>query len=221
VNQGRVEIMLPGIMRDNPDYYAVLVMNDILGGGGFTSHIMSRVRSDEGLAYSAYSAFPGGAYFPSIFTAAFQSKSRTVSYATSIVFDELRKMAAAPPTATELATSKKGYIDRFPNTFASKGQVAAAFAQDEVSGRFAKQPDFWKNFRARIGAVTAEDVQRVAKKYLTPDRAVILIVGNKSEILLKLPDHPVELKDLTPGRVTDVPLRDPMTMKPLPVNSGH
>ena len=70
VNQGRVSILLPGIKRENPDYFAVQVMNDILGGGGFTSHIMSSVRSDEGLAYSAYSSFPGGIYYPLTFTAA-------------------------------------------------------------------------------------------------------------------------------------------------------
>ena len=72
-NQGRVSMMLPGILRDNPDYFSVIVMNDILGGGGFTSRIMSRVRSDEGLAYSAYSSFPGGTYYPLTFTAGFQS----------------------------------------------------------------------------------------------------------------------------------------------------
>ena len=64
VNQGRVAMMLPGIMRDNPDYFAVVVMNDILGGGGFTSRIMSRVRSDEGLAYDAHSSFPGRRLLP-------------------------------------------------------------------------------------------------------------------------------------------------------------
>jgi len=90
VNQGRVAIMLPGIRRDNPDFYALQVMNDILGGGGFTSRIMNRVRSDEGLAYSAGSAMPPGVYFPQYFIAAFQSKSRTVAYATSIVLDEMK-----------------------------------------------------------------------------------------------------------------------------------
>lgn len=73
VNQGRVSMLLPGIMRDNPDYFPIIIMNDILGGGGFTSRIMNRVRSDEGLAYSAYSSFPGGVYFPYAFTAGFQS----------------------------------------------------------------------------------------------------------------------------------------------------
>ena len=98
VNQGRVAMMLPGILRDNPDYFAVVIMNDILGGGGFTSRIMNRVRSDEGLAYDAHSSFQGGVYYPLTFTAGFQSKSRTVAYAASLVLDEMKKMAAAPVT---------------------------------------------------------------------------------------------------------------------------
>ena len=65
--------------------------------------------------------------------------------------------------------------------------------------------------------MTAEDVERVAKKYLEPKRSVILIVGQKSEITLSLPEHPVQLNDLSPGPIIDLPLRDPYTMKPMPV----
>ena len=133
VNQGRVTITLPGILRDNPDFYSVTVMNDILGGGGFTSRIMSSVRSDEGLAYEAYSVFPGGVYYPRTFTAGFQSKSRTVAYAVSIVLNEMKKLAEAAPTDKEMNTSKRGYIDRFPHAFATKGQIANTFAQDEFT----------------------------------------------------------------------------------------
>ena len=215
VNQGRVSVTLPGIRRDNPDYLDVLVMNDILGGGGFTSHIMSSVRSDEGLAYSASSSFPGGIYYPLTFTASFQSKSRSVPYATAIVLKEIKKMAETPPTAQELNTSKRGYIDRFPGNFATKAQVAGLFAQEEFTGRYAQDPEFWKKFRDRIEAITADDVLRVAKKYLAPEKAVILVVGQKSEITQSLPEHPVLLKDLSPGPMIDLPLRDPLTMKPL------
>ncbi len=215
VNQGRVTITLPGILRDDPDFYSVTVMNDILGGGGFTSRIMSSVRSDEGLAYEAYSVFPGGVYYPRTFTAGFQSKSRSVAYAASIVLQEMKKLAEGAPTDKELNTSKRGYIDRFPHTFATKGQIANTFAQYEFTGRYARDPDYWKNYRSRLEAVTKEDVQRVAEKYLKPDKAVILVVGQKSEISMKLPEHPVTLKELTAGSVTDLPLRDPLTMKPL------
>jgi predicted Zn-dependent peptidase len=216
VNQGRVAMMVPGIKRDDPDYFAVIIMNDILGGGGFTSRIMNRVRSDEGLAYDAHSSFPGGIYYPLTFTAGFQSKSRTVPYAASIVLEEMKHIAADPVSDDELNTSKRGFIDRFPRTFGTKTQIATAFAQDEFTGRYAKDPEFWKKYRPRIEAVGKDDIQRVAKKYLTPDKLVILVVGQKDEIMLGHPSHPAKLTDIATGQFKQLPLRDPLTMKPLP-----
>jgi predicted Zn-dependent peptidase len=215
VNQGRVSVALPGIKTDDPDYFAGDVMNDILGGGGFTSRIMSRVRSDEGLAYSAGSALPGGTYYPLAFRAAFQSKSRTVAYATSLVLEEMRKIAAQPVTDEELKTAKQSSIETFPRTFASKRATAGVFAQDEFTGRYAKNPTYWQTYRDKIAAVTTADVQRVAKRLLDPDKAVILIVGEKKEILLGHPNHTVKLEELSKGKLHSVPLRDPLTMKPM------
>jgi zinc protease len=215
VNQGRVDMMLPGILRDNPDYFAVTVMNDILGGGGFISHIVNRVRSDEGLAYSAGSSFPGGVYYPSTFSARFQSKSRTVAYAASIVREEMEKMVGTPVSDEELSTSKHGFIDRFPRTFGTKAQVASTFAQDEFTGRYARQPDYWQKYRARMESVSKENVQKAARKYLTPERLVLFVVGQKEQILMGHPDHPVKLSDVVAGKVTELPLRDPLTMRPL------
>ncbi len=220
VNQGRVAIMLPGIKRENPDYFAITVMNDILGGGGFTSRIMNRVRSDEGLAYSAYSSFPGGIYYPLTFTSGFQSKSRTVAYAASLILEELKRVATEPVSDQELNISKRGFIERFPRTFATKAQVANQFAMDEFTGRFAHDPNYWKSVRPKIEAVTKQDIERVAVKYLTADKLVILAVGQKDEILLGYPSHPVKLPDLVGGKLKELPLRDPLTMEPMPLGSG-
>lgn len=214
VNQGRVAMMLPGVLRDDPDYFAITIMNDILGGGGFTSRIMNRVRSDEGLAYSAYSSIPGGVYYPLTATAGFQSKSRTVAYAASLILEEFKRISSEPVADQEITIAKRGFIERFPRTFSTKAQVAAQFAMDEFTGRFAKNPDYWKQVRPKIEAVTKNDVLRVAKEHLTPDKLVILAVGNKDEILLGHPDHPVKLQDLAGGKLIELPLRDPMTMKP-------
>jgi zinc protease len=215
VPQGRVNVVMPGIHRDDPDFLASQIMNDILGGGGFTSRIMNRVRSDEGLAYSAGSALPGGIHYPQYFIAGFQSKSPTVAYATSIVMEELGRIAKAAVTDEELATAKKSFIETFPQAFATKGQVASRFADDEMTGRFAQHPDYWKTYRARMDKVTAADVRRVAERFMKLDRAFILVVGNKAEILKGHPDHKVKLTDLVKGKLVDVPLRDPLTLEPI------
>ena len=215
VNQGRVDIMLPGIMRDNPDYYAVQIMNDILGGGGFTSRITNRVRSDEGLAYSAYSYCPGGTYFPRTFVAGYQSKSRTVLYAAQIVLEEMLKITQEEVTDKEIETAKASYIQTFPQAFETKGAVASTFASEEFTGRLSNNPNYFENFRSKIRAVTKADVQRVAGKYLTPDKVAILIIGDKEEILKGHPDHLVNVDSLTSGGVKDIPMRDPFTLQPL------
>lgn len=212
VNQGRVVMQLPGVMRDNPDYFALIIMNDILGGGGFTSRLVNRVRSDEGLAYAVSSTFPGGVYFPYAFRAAFQSKSGTVAYAISIILEEMKRIAAEPVKAEELENAKRGFIDRLPRSFASKAQIVGIFGNEEFTGRYQTDPDYWQTVAAKINAVTTEDVQRVAKKYLTPERLVTLVVGNKEEILKGHPNHAVKLTDL--GKLTELPLRNPLTMKP-------
>ena len=215
VNQGRVDIMLPGIMRDNPDYYAVQIMNDILGGGGFTSRITNRVRSDEGLAYSAYSYCPGGTYFPRTFVAGYQSKSRTVLYAAQIVLEEMRKITQEEVTDKEIETAKASYIQTFPQAFETKGAIASTFASEEFTGRLSNNPNYFGSFRSKIRAVTKADVQRVAGKYLTPDKVAILIIGDKEEILKGHSDHLVNVDSLTSGGVKDIPMRDPFTLQPL------
>jgi zinc protease len=190
-------------------------MNDILGGGGFTSRLMNRVRSDEGLAYGAGSSFPGGVHYARAFQAGLSTKSRTVAYATRIVLDEMNRIANTPVTDEELNTAKRSFVDSFPGTFNTKAKVAGQFAADEFTGRFAKDPEYWSKWRSRIETVSKDDVLRVAKQHLHPDKAVILVVGQKEEILKGHPDHPVKLDQLASGKVTQLPLRDPLTQEPV------
>lgn len=210
VPQGRVTMGLPSVRRDNPDIYALEVMNEILGGSGFTSRITRTVRSNEGLAYSAGSGLRIGVWYPGSFRVAFQSKSRSVPYALSLVVNEIKRIREQPVTAEELDTIKKNITETFPSNFASKAQAMALFASDEYTGR---KPDYWSTYRERIRAVTPADIQRVARTYLEPDKMVILIVGNQGEIDLGDGKHEVALAALANSKVTVLPLRDPMTMK--------
>lgn len=211
VNQAQIRMGHLGIERSNPDHIAVAVMNDILGGGGFTSRIMSRVRSDEGLAYSAGSSFSPGTYYPGTFTAAFGSDNSKSAQATQIVLEELDKMRSEKVTDLELATSKNYSIEIFPRFFASAGQVAGTFASDELTGR---EEGYWEKYRERISAVTADDVLRVAQEYLQPEKMVILGVGNRAQMLAGNPDlEQYSFEKLAGERgVEQIRLPDPMTM---------
>ncbi len=211
VNQGRVSIGHIGSTRDNPDSYALEIMNDILGGGGFTSRIMSRVRSDEGLAYSAGSSYGMGVYYPGTFRASFQSKSATTSQAIQIVLDEINRIRTVKVSAEELETSKNSAIETFPRIFSTAAQIAGTFAQDEYTKRPA---DYWDTYRQRIAAITADDVQRVAQKYLDSSKLVILVVGNIDDITKGNPDHPEYslTKLAATGQIRRIPLPDPLTM---------
>ncbi|MEO8130470.1 MAG: pitrilysin family protein, partial [Bryobacteraceae bacterium] len=125
VNQGRVRMGHLGTTISNPDHLAIEAMNGILGGAGFTSRIMSRVRSDEGLAYSAGSAFHSGTYYNGVFSAGFQSKSPTVAQAISIVLEEIERMRAEKVKPDELATEINSTIEVLSRRFATARQKAA------------------------------------------------------------------------------------------------
>ena len=211
VNQGRVSIGELTVRRDSPDIYALEVMNEILGGSGFTSRITKTVRSNEGLAYSAGSGISFGVFYPGRFRAAFQSKSESVGLATKLVLEEIRRIREAPVTDEELDTIKRNLIETFPSSFASKAQAMAVFAADEYTKR---DPAFWSTYRDRIRAVTAADVMRVAKQHLVPEKLVILVVGNQADIDKGDGKSPLSLASLAPGgKVENLSLRDPMTMK--------
>lgn len=211
VNQGRVSVGLPTVRRDHPDVHALEVMNEILGGPGFTSRLMRTIRSNEGLAYAASSSLSAGAFYPGRFRAAFQSKSRTVLWATELVLHEIERMRESRVSEEELELVKSSIIKTFPSSFATRGQVMSLFALDEYTER---DPSYWQAYRERIRAVGAEDVQRVAREHLVPERMIVLMVGNQADIGAGDEAHPVTLESLAPGgRVTELGLRDPLTMK--------
>jgi zinc protease len=210
VNQARVSIGHLGIMRGNPDEFAIDLMNEILGASGFTSRIVKRVRSDEGLAYDAGSGFSAGIYYEGQFRAEFQSKSATAAQAAQIVLDEIARMRNEKVSAEELATVKNQTIEMFPRIFASAKSIASTFASDEFTGR---DPQFWETYRDKVKAVTVEDILRVARQYLHPDKLVILVVGNVDDILKGNPDKPeFSFKKIGDGKIIPISLPDPATM---------
>ncbi len=213
IPQGKVVIGQRSIDRDDPDAIPLTLLNEILGAGGFTSRLMQKVRSNEGLAYSVRSAIQPRVTYQGDFRAGFESKNATVALATKIVLDEIRRIREEPIPDDEIETARRGLIETFPRQFESKPAMLKVFVNDEWTKRPA---DFWKTYRAKLEAVTAADLQRVARMHLDPEAMAILVVGDWDAIAPGDLEKRASMKEFFGGKVTHLPLRDPLTLEPLP-----
>jgi zinc protease len=210
VNQGRVSIGRPGYRLGFPDQFPLMVGNDILGGYGFTARMMKRIRSDEGLAYSAYASLGFPVTIPGEFRAFYQSKSSTCAYAAEIFFGLLDDMRTSNATDEEIKTAKASFIETFPRQFASAAQIVGLYAVDEILGR---DHGYWVDYRDNLAAVSTDEITKAMKKNLDPETMIMLVVGNIEEIMKGHPEHDARLTDF--GEIKNVPLRDPMTLEPI------
>ena len=210
VNQGRVSFGHLGYRLGDPDEFALMVGNDIVGGYGFTARMMKTIRSDEGLAYSAYSALDFPTSYPGSLRAFFQSKSSTCAYAAEIGFELYEQMRTDPVTDEELTVSKNQFIETFPKSFASASQTVSVFAVDELLGR---PHDYWTSYRDNVAAVSAEAITKAFQAKVRPDDMIVLVVGNVAEIMKGHPEHEATFTDF--GEIHELPLRDPMTLEPI------
>lgn len=210
--QGTTVLLTRTMQRDDPDVIPMAVMNRILGGGGFSSRVVNRIRSDEGLAYTAQTFNRPEIYYPGVFGGFFQSKNRTVALATKMMLEEIERMSVEPVTEEELQMNKNFLIEQFPQRFASKPAVLGTFVNDAMTDR---DPEYWSTYRARVEAVSTEDVQNVAVKWLDPASIMILVVGNWDEIYPGDLEGRASMSDFFDGNVTHLPMRDPMTLEPM------
>jgi zinc protease len=162
-----------GVARGNSDYYAIQVMNYILGGGGFSSRLMDSVRNERGLAYSVYSYFSAQKSHGS-FQLAMQTKNETAQEAIRIANDEIRRIREEPVSEQELNDAKDYLIGSFPLRYDTNRKVASFLAQVEY---FQLGLDYPERYSDLIRKVSRADVQRVAKQYLSPDKLITVIVG--------------------------------------------
>jgi zinc protease len=167
-----------GVGRENPDYYALQVMNYILGGGGFSSRAMDSIRNQRGLAYSVYSYFSAEKGH-GIFQFVMQTKNETALQAIDIAKEEIRRMRQTPVSDAELNDAKDYLTGSFPLRFDTMGKVANFLAQVEY---FKLGLDYPERYPDLIRKITIDDIRRVAQKYLEPEKMITVIVGNQTII---------------------------------------
>ena len=176
-NQTMVRIAQIGVPRNTPDYVPLDVMNTALGGL-FSSRINLNLREAHGYTYGAGSTFqfrrgPGPFYVSSAV------RTDATAAAISEVFKEIDRMRTSQLTAEELALSKDSIARSLAGDFESTGQMVSTSANLFVYGL---PLDYYRTLPARIDAVNAADVERVAKQYLNPDSMVVVAVGDREKI---------------------------------------
>ncbi len=167
-----------GIKRTNPDRYAIELMDYILGGSGFTSRIMERVRTEEGLAYSVGTSFPTTSRDISLFRATVQTKNENVPRTVSAILEEMARIQREPVTPEELERAKEAISNSFVFRFSSRFGTVVQLLTLEFDGY---PSDYYETLLDRYRAVSAADIQRVARQYLRPDASTIVVVGDATK----------------------------------------
>ncbi|MFC1853728.1 M16 family metallopeptidase [candidate division CSSED10-310 bacterium] len=200
INQGFIILGHGGIKQSDPDFAAINMMTYILGSGSFSSRIMRRVRSDEGLAYSAGAYFDHYGELNGLFKAYTQTKSVSVPFAISIIMEELRKITRTEPESEELNRAINALKDSITRYFVTKFDSMSTFAELEQN-KFSLER--FTRLREQYQAVTATKIMAMGKKHIRPEQMVILIVGNPDLVQKGDGIHDVILANF--GKITLLP----------------
>jgi zinc protease len=176
--QSTFAIGLPGPPRSTPDFYALQVMNTMLGGF-FQSRLNANIREEKGYSYGVSSAFAYGRG-PGAFRAGGEIISAKTDAALIEFMKELKGIGGARPvTDDELTMAKDALVQRLPGTFASVSSISGAISTLWTQGL----PDsYYQQYGAAVAAITKDDVLRVARKYVDVDHLAIVIVGDRATI---------------------------------------
>ena len=185
-----------GIERRNPDFYAVEVMNNLFGGG-FASRLFVNIRTREGLAYSVGGGVGASFDHPGLTRFVAGTKSGTTAAAIDALRKQFDDLLQKGVTQDEVRKAKDAILNSFIFSLDSKQKVLA----ERMSYEFYGYPaDFLERYRAGIDKVTIADVDRVAKKYIHPEKLAVLVVGNAKDFDRQLS---------TFGKVTNIDITIP------------
>lgn len=197
------------LKQNDPDYFAALMANNILGGGG-EGYLFKNLREDKGYTYGAYSRLRSNRYGVSRFDAGAKVRNAVADSAVVEFMKEIKRIRQEPVDPVTLKNAKAKYVGNFVMAL-ERPQTIANYALNIKRNNLPE--DFYANYLENINKVTAEDVQRIANKYFKIDNARIVIVGKGSEVIENLDrlNLPIEYYDEYAN-----PIEKPEFKKPLP-----
>jgi zinc protease len=180
VTQANINLGNLGISRGSPDYYPVQVMNYILGGG-FGSYLISKIREEKGWAYDVGSSF-GMGKIAGEFSVSMQTKNEVAAAAIDAALAEIRRIREQPVSDQDLKDAQAFMTGSFPLRLDTSKKIAGMLATIEYYGLGL---DYVEQYAARVNAVTAADIQRVAQKYLDPEKYALAAVADLTKAKFK------------------------------------
>jgi zinc protease len=176
VSQSNIVMGNGAMSRENPDYYVATVLNHILGGGGLGSRLMEDIRNKRGLAYSVESFFDARKLTGS-FEILLQTKTASTEEAIRAVMENVERIRSERVSDRELEDARNYLVGSFPQKLSSQSRIASFFSQVEYYGLGLDYPEKYSRL---INSVTRDDVLRVARSYLLPDKFVLVLVTDLS-----------------------------------------
>lgn len=178
VNQSDILMGHLGGRRDNPDYAALQMMNQILSGG-FSGRLFRNVRSDQGLAYAVYGTYGSNSFYNGVFNAGVRTASETTAEAIDAVKHEIVRMQEEEVAQEELEETRERIMNRLVFRYETKASALSEIMNNDYRGL---PRDAFDQYIEELQEVTPEDVKRVANEYINTDQMHILVVGNADEI---------------------------------------
>jgi len=209
VNQTQIRIGHLGGRIDDPDYFALSVMTEILGGG-FTSRLFQTIRSQRGLAYHASARWAAGYDHPGSFVAVSSTKSESTVETVRGILEEVERISREPVTEEELRLAKDGILNSFVFNFDGKGEIVGRLMTYDYYGY---PRDFLQTYQKSVERVTVEDVRRAAVKHVHPEELIVLAVGRDD-------DFDAPLATLGEMRAIDIKIPPPPGVETPPPGAG-
>ncbi len=199
MTQAKIAMGYQGIRRDHPDYYSLVIVNQILSGS-FGARLFSNVRSKQGLAYDVHGGVGLQWDYPGMAILSMSTKTQTTAKGIDALIEESRKMVSDPPTEDEVTNAKASILNSFVFSVDSPSKILGKYLTYEYYG----YPSTWlKTFRRGIEQVTVAQVREAAARHLRPQDFAILVVGpregtnpaltrykNIQELDIRIPDPP-------------------------------
>lgn len=176
----------PGMRRDDPDYFALLVGNHVLGGSGLVSRMAEEIREKRGLSYSQYSAF-SPMRMDGPFTMGLQTRNDQAEQALALLTQLLREFIEKGPTDAELVAAKKNITGSFPLRIASNSNIVEYLS---MIGFYGLPLDYLDTYNARVEAITADAIRDAFKRRIKPDALITVVAGGSAPAAPVLPVTP-------------------------------